>query len=106
MSKKSSSFVRETREREAWITAHEQRLAAEHPEEASQGSVMSTAALTHGVLEAIEAPEEAEIASRQRALEAMTGVNWKPPKPKPVRAPWFVKVGRTLQTVFTLGKKR
>ena len=105
MSKKTSTFVQESKARETWIPAYEKRLREEQPERAPQESVASTAALVRGVLDAVEAPAAAEDASRTRALTEMREVG-QPAPDRPVRAPWFLRVGRRLQTVFTLGKKR
>ena len=99
MSQKSSTFVRQTRERETWLTSGEgvDSQAAEQS--------LAMAALALGVLESIEVPDEAEERSRARAVAEMQDLLVRR-DPGAVQAPWYLRLGHALRYVFTLGRRR
>ena len=99
MSQKSSTFVRQTRERETWLTSSE-GIDAEAAEQS-----LGMAALTRGVLESIEVPEEAEERSRARAVAEMQDLQLRRSSGS-VEAPWYLRLGHALRYVFTLGRRR
>ena len=99
MSQKSSTFVRQTRERETWLTSSEgiDPLAAEQS--------LSVAALTRGVLDGIKVPDEAEELSRARAVAELQDLQLRR-NSGAVHAPWYLRLGHALRYVFTLGRRR
>jgi len=100
MSQKSSTFVRQTREREGWLTASD----GIEPQEGEQS--LAVAALTRGVTEAIPVPPEAEEHSRVRAVAELEDLRHRQGLPTNVEAPWYLRMGHTLRHVFTITKKR
>jgi hypothetical protein len=100
MSQKSSIFVRQTREREGWLTASEGIDAREGEQS------LAVAALTRGVIDAIPVPPEAEEDSRVRAVAEMQDLRRRQGLPTNVVAPWYLRVGSSLRHVFTITKKR
>lgn len=99
MSQKSSTFVRQTRERETWLTSGD---GVDH--QAADQS-MAVAALTRGVLEGIQVPEEAEEHSRVRAVAELQDLQLRRGSGT-VQAPWYLRLGHALRYVFTLGRRR
>lgn len=102
MSQKSSTFVRRTRERESWLTAGSGGDGA--PGDGNQALAM--AALAQGALEAIPVPEDAEERSRAAAVAFLTDQRLHRTHQEPVRAPWYLRLGRMMRYVFTLGRRR
>jgi len=92
---KSSRFISETREREQWLTG----------EAGGSGELLSTAALLRGVAASIEVPEQAEAEARRAALDALHEHQAAARQP-PLEAPWYLRFGRAMRFVFTLGRKR
>ncbi len=99
MSQKSSTFVRQTRERETWLTSD--GIDAQSAEQS-----LAVAALTRGVMEAIPVPEEAEEKSRARAVAELHDLSLRRSESGPTRAPWYLRLGHVLRYVFTLGRRR
>jgi hypothetical protein len=99
MSQKSSNFVQETREREAWISSL--------PEgEEERKALLATAALARGALHAIPVPEDAEERSRAEAVAHMQELLLARSRQSEVRAPWYLRLGSIMRYVFTLGRRR
>jgi len=103
MSQKSSTFVRETRERESWITSAGEREASEG---ADGAGMLATAALVRGTLEAIPVPEEAEERSRTRAVAYMDELRRERLTSGAPQAPWFLRLGHAMRVVFTFWRRR
>jgi hypothetical protein len=101
MSQKSSTFVRQTRERETWLTSGSE---AAEPQAAEQA--LAVAALTRGVVESIPVPEEAEERSRARAVAEMQELHLSRSQAGRAAAPWYLRLGHALRYVFTLGRRR
>ena len=99
MSQKSSTFVRQTRERETWLTS------GDGAEGQTAEQSLAVAALTRGVLEGIKVPEEAEELSRARAVAELQDIHLRRGSGA-VRAPWYLRLGHALRYVFTLGRRR
>ena len=106
MSKRSSTFVRETRANEAWIEAYEARERDAAEANGEQPSVLPTAALVHGALDAVPVPATAEAASRARVAEEIVHAGREPEPQRPVAPPWYLRVGQRLGTVFPFNKRR
>lgn len=101
MSQKSSTFVRQTRERETWLTSGSEAADPKASEQA-----LAVAALTRGVVDAIPVPEEAEERSRARAVAEMQELQLTRSQTGSVSAPWYLRLGHALRYVFTLGRRR
>lgn len=99
MSQKSSSFVRQTRERETWLTSGE-GVDAKAAEQS-----LAVAALTRGVFDSIAVPEEAEERSRALAVAELQDLQLRRGSGA-VQAPWYLRLGHALRYVFTLGRRR
>lgn len=99
MSQKSSTFVRQTRDRETWLTSGD-GIDARSAEQS-----LAVAALTRGVLETIQVPEEAEEMSRARAVAELQEMQMRRSSGA-VQAPWYLRLGHALRYVFTLGRRR
>lgn len=103
MSQKSSTFIQQTRERDAWLAGIQEREGA-GPGEAEQ--LVATAALTRGAIEAIRIPEEAEDASRATAIAYMDELRVERLRPTECHAPWYLRIGHFMRFVFTLGRRK
>jgi hypothetical protein len=104
MSRKSSTFINETRERENWLGP---ALEREHPDGKEARHMLATAALVRGAVNAISVPEEAEERSRATAVAHMQRLREERLLQRNgVQAPWYLRFGRLLRTVFTLGRRR
>lgn len=99
MSQKSSAFVRQTRERETWLTSGD----GVDPKAAEQS--LGVAALTRGVMDSIVVPEEAEERSRALAVAELQDLHLRRGSGS-VQAPWYLRLGHALRYVFTLGRRR
>ena len=102
MSQKSSTFVQETREREAWLSAGGDRQS----EAGDETALLSTAALVRGTLEAIPVPEEAEEHSRARAVAHMEELRRERQRSSNPEAPWYLRLGHAMRFVFTFWRRR
>lgn len=103
MSRKSSTFIKETRDREAWLKpALEREGAGEKESEA----LLATAALLRGTVQAIPIPEDAEEKSRARAVAYMQQTHMERLSHREARAPWYLRLGHFMRFVFTLGRRR
>jgi hypothetical protein len=103
VTRKLSSCVREMRERETWLLP----LLEEHPEPEREASrLLAVAALLRGVAESAPAPEQAEEQSRSLAVEFFHDQHVNRAASGPLQAPWYLRAGRVVRTVFTLGKRR
>src|SRR5687767_1131910 len=101
MPQKSSTFVQETRERETWLAGVLEREGVDGKE---HEQLLATAALTRGALDAIPVPEDAEERSRSRAVAEMQERLLSRSTATDVRAPWYLRLGRFMRFVFTLGR--
>lgn len=103
MAPKSSTYVQETREREAWLTAS--------PEHGAEGDgaaaeLLATAALIRGAVNAIPVPEDAEESARARAMAQFQEQLLNRGQDTEVHAPWYLRLGHFMRFVFTLGRRR
>lgn len=104
MSEKTSLFIQETRERETWISGAVERDGAAAKEEEE---LLAAAALTRGVLQAIPVPEDAEERSREKAVTYMKELHFERLAGQAApAAPWYLRFGRLMRYVFTLGRRR
>jgi hypothetical protein len=103
MSRKSSTFIKETRDRETWLGSV---LERETQEPAEQEQLLATAALTRGMLQSIAVPEEAEERSRAQAVAYMQELHLNRLGSTRAEAPWYLRLGRFMRYVFTLGRWR
>ena len=101
MSRKSSTFISETRERETWLAPTHEREG-----EGDVEPLLATAALLRGTLNAIPVPEDAEENSRARAVAALQELHLSRSSPQQVNAPWWLRLGHVMRYVFTLGRRR
>src|SRR5689334_4396447 len=102
MSRKSSTFVKQTRDRETWLPSAVGGESAD-PKELTQ--LLATAALTRGVLEAIPVPEEGEERSRAQCVAVLQEISLNRSRSTEVRAPWYLRLGHFMRFVFTLGRR-
>ena len=103
MSQKSSTFVKETREREKWLTSTLERGGAEAQE---SEPLLGTAAVLRGVAQSISVPEDAEERSRAAAVACLQELSLSRSQNTPVQAPWYLRLGTFMRYVFTLGRRR
>ena len=103
MSQKSSTFVKETRERESWLTPTLERDGAS-AKEAEQ--LLGTAAVLRGMAQSIPVPEDAEERSRAAAVACLQELSLSRSQNSPVQAPWYLRLGSFMRYVFTLGRRR
>jgi len=104
MTQKSSTFIKETRERESWLTAAAEREGSNTKE--AEG-LLATAALFRGALEAVPVPDDAEEQSRQKAVAHMKQLHFERLQGARVpQAPWYLRLGRLMRFVFTFGRRR
>lgn len=91
---KSSKFIGETRERDAWLAG-----------QGNGGETLSTSALLRGVAGAIPVSESQEEQARRTAMNAVAEAARSRDQP-PLRAPWYTRFGQAMRFVFTLGRRR
>jgi hypothetical protein len=104
MGQKSSTFVNETRDREAWLNAYLERESSD-PQELNR--LLGTAALVRGTLNAIPVSEDAEERSRAEGLAYMQELRAnRLRQQEQLRRPWYLRFGSAMRYVFTLGKRR
>jgi len=103
MSRKSSTFIKETRDREAWLKPALEREGAGEKE---SEHLLATAALLRGTVEAVAMPEDAEERSRSRAVQYLQQTHMERMRSGAPVAPWYLRVGRFMRYVFTLGRRR
>ena len=103
MSQKSSTFIQQTRERETWLGPALEREAADEKE---GEHLLATAALVRGAIQAIPIPEDAEERSRAKAVQRLQELHFERLGQRPTRAPWYLRLGRFMRYVFTLGRHR
>jgi hypothetical protein len=103
MSQKSSTFIKETRDREAWLKPAAQR---EGGGEADGEKLVAAAALLRGTAQAIPVPEDAEERSRARAVAHLQETHLERRRQCAPVAPWYLRLGRFMRYVFTLGRRR
>lgn len=103
MSRKSSTFVQETRERESWLGPTIERNGADGPE---TEQLLATAAVIRGVAQAIVVPEDAEELSRARGVACLTELSLNRSQPSRLKPPWYLRLGQFMRYVFTLGRRR
>jgi hypothetical protein len=103
MSQKSSTFVRETRDRETWLES-----AAPGDGEAAKERerLLAVAALMRGTAETIEVPEAEEERARSLAVAEMQRLHLERLQHQAPRPPWYLRFGRAMRYVFTLGRRR
>lgn len=103
MAQKLSTFIGETREREAWIGPAVEREGGAAPE---REQLLASAALIRGVAQAIVVPDDAEERSRAAAVALLQQRQLERHSQGVVHAPWYLRLGRLMQYVFTLGRRR
>jgi hypothetical protein len=103
MSQKSSTFITETREREAWVPGAVEREGANGRE---SEQLLAVAALVRGTVDALPVPEDAEERSRAAAIAALQEMSLSRSQPTNVTAPWYLRLGHFMRYVFTLGRRR
>ncbi len=101
MAPKSSTFVQETREREAWLA-----VSSEHGEGDGAEKLLGTAALIRGAVNAIPVPEESEERARAMAMAQFREQLLHRGEAGEVRAPWYLRLGHFMRFVFTFGRRR
>ena len=104
MPERSSRSVRETGDREVWLT----HLLGQDPGAREElGSLVATAHLVRAVAEGIDVPAAAEEDARQRALDEFVAGRAHAGSPRRIpRAPWYAVLGSAMRYVFTLGRRR
>jgi hypothetical protein len=105
MGERSSRFTGETRDKEAWLV---HLLEGEPGGREELGSLLRTAAVLRRAVSAIDVPQGAEEASRERAVgQPAENLRRGPQLPEALpRAPWFTRIGSAMRFVFTLGRRR
>jgi len=103
MAQKSSTFITETRERETWVRPTFER---EGQGETEAEQALAAAALTRGVLQSIPVPEEAEERARALAVQQLQQQLVERSTQRAPQAPWYLRLGRVMRFVFTLGRRR
>jgi len=103
MSQKSSTFIRETRERETWLAPTLEREPGGSQE---HEPLLATAALIRGAADAIPVSEEAEERSRAQAVQLLQELQMNRSRQTEVSAPWYLRFGSFMRFVFTLGRRR
>jgi hypothetical protein len=104
MADKSSPFIKETRDREAWLAGAAERHGSGGREEEQ---LLAVAALTRGVLQALPVPDDAEERSREKAVAFLKELHFERLAARTqARAPWYLRFGRLMRYVFTLGRRR
>lgn len=105
MAERSSRYVRETRDKESWLAP---LLNGDTEARKELGSLLATASLVRASAEEIEVPEDAEAASRERALGLLAAPGQqRRSQLQPLPAPsWFMRLGSAMRFVFTLGRRR
>jgi hypothetical protein len=107
MGQKSSTFIKETRERETWLPAALDRDGAGAAANGRETDhLLSTAALLRGAVEAIPVPDEAEESSCARAVAYMQDLREQRLVENQTQAPWYLRLGHAMRVVFTFGKRR
>jgi hypothetical protein len=98
-----SDCTRQIKDRESWLTSV---VPAKEEDERELSSLLATAALVRGALQAIPVPQEAEETSRERCT-AIIQEQWKHHRPTRDRQRrWPAVLGSWLRVVFTLGRRR
>jgi hypothetical protein len=98
-----SDCTRQIRDKERWLTSV---VPEKEGGERELSSLLATAALVRGALQATPVPQEAEEISRDRST-ALIQEQWKHNQPTRDRQrPWPAVLGSWLRVVFTLGRRR
>jgi hypothetical protein len=99
----SSDCIRQIKDRESWLAGV---LSRDGDTERELSSLLATAALVRGAVEAVPLPENGEAASRDRCLAMIQG-EWEQQRAQPERRrPWPPLLGSWLRVVFTLWRRR
>jgi hypothetical protein len=103
MPEKWSEFVQAMEDKESWLTATAEK---EGDGSCETATLLATAALVRGAVNAAEVPEHAQSQSRAAGLaelERMPGVS---PETPPPAASWLGRLGSAIQVAFNLIKRR
>jgi hypothetical protein len=106
MAQKSSTFIKETRERETWLASMLEREAGGAVDPREHDQLLATAAMVRGAVDAIPVPDEAEERSRARAVAYMQELRVQRLVQGETRAPWYLRLGNLMRVVFNFGRRR
>ena len=98
----SAEYRERTEDRESWLSSVPDDAEANAP----RPSLLATAALLRGAVQAIEVPEGGEERSRQRALAAWEARSQRQAPPAARAGGWPQALTGLLRVVFTLGRRR